>query len=408
MYQVPDECNMALDITKNNLSKYFIFGSLYITEGIHIAIAWVLTPLYLLHLDMPPEIVTLSSGAIMIPWIGKFIFGYYIDQWSNKGRKPFIIYGGLLSAITLLLVPIINPETFFIGFIFLLILGQIGIGFLDLSADAWAINITKKRERGKLSGAMTIGLYLGMFLGSAIITPFADSFNFQSAYALGGLFILPIIGNILLIKEKVRKRKKNFDIKPLLSDLKQKNTMIFLLFLAIVSLNSGIISLSVPLYMDINLALSVSIIGFISAIFSISRASGSFILGAISDKYGRESTIIGIMMITIPFSIMLLFANNQQILTIIYAIIGFLIGGLFSVVFALSMDRTKRNVAALQFGIFMAILNLGELSGGSISGTLISLFDFTKVFLYAAWVIGPAFLLFYLVLVTTKKQNNST
>ena len=160
---------MALDITKNNLSKYFIFGSLYITEGIHIAIAWVLTPLYLLHLDMSPEIVTLSSGVIMIPWIGKFIFGYYIDQWSHKGRKPFIIYGGLLSSITLLIVPIINPETFFIGFILLLILGQIGIGFLDLSADAWAINITKKRQRGKLSGAMTIGLYLGMFLGSAVI-----------------------------------------------------------------------------------------------------------------------------------------------------------------------------------------------------------------------------------------------
>jgi len=75
------------------------------------------------------------------------------------------------------------------------------------------------------------------------------------------------------------------------------------------------------------------------------------------------------------------------------------------VVFALSMDRTKRNIAALQFGIFMAILNLGELSGGSISGTLISLFDFSKVFLYAAWVIGPALLLFYLVIVTTKKQK---
>lgn len=399
---------MALDISKNSLSKYFIFGSLYITEGIHIAIAWVLTPLYLLHLDTPPEIVTLTSGAIMIPWIGKFVFGYYIDQRTDKGKKPFILYGGLLSAITLLLVPIINPETIFIGFIILLILGQVGISFLDLSADAWAITITKKRERGKLSGSMTIGLYLGIFLGSAVLTPFADNINFPIAYALGGLLILPIIANMIVIKERVIKRKTSFNIKPLLTDLKQKNTMLFLLFLAIVSLNSGIISLAVPLYMDISLTLSVTIIGFISAVFSISRAIGSFILGALSDRYGREPTIISIMILTIIFSVILISATNQGILVIIYAIMGFLIGGLFSVIFALCMDRTKKRVVALQFGIFMTLLNLGELSGGSISGLLISLFDFIKVFFYAAWVIGPAFLLFYLVIKTSNTSKMNT
>jgi MFS family permease len=398
---------MSLDISKNSLSKYFIFGSLYIIEGIHIAIAWVLTPLYLLHLDTPPEIVTLVSGAIMVPWIGKFIFGYYIDQRSEKGRKPFILYGGLLSSITLLLVPIINPETLLIGFIILLILGQVGIGFLDLSADAWAITITKKQERGKLSGAMTIGLYLGMFLGSVVLTPFADSINFQAAYVLGGLLILPILANMLVIKEQVKKRKTSFNIKPLLIDLKRKNTMLYLLFLAIVSLNSGIISLTLPLYMDISLTLSVTIIGFISATFSISRALGSFILGALSDKYGRGPTIISILFLTIIFSISLIWATDQGILTIIYAIIGFLTGGLFSVIFAMSMDRTKKKVTALQFGIFMAFLNLGELSGGSISGTLISLLDFTKVFLYAAWIIGPAILLFYLVIITSKKKQKN-
>jgi MFS family permease len=219
---------MSMDISKKSIYKYFLFGSLYITEGIHIAIAWVLTPLYLLELNITPEIVTISSGIIMIPWIGKFIFGYYIDLYSNKGRKPFIIIGGLIASISLLMIPLINPESFLIGFIFILFVGQIGIGFLDLSSDAWAITITKKQERGKLSGSMTIGLYIGMFIGSAVLTPLADVLTFQIAYAFGGLLILPIIFNTLLIKEQINKRKKPLIIKPIINELKQKNTIIWI------------------------------------------------------------------------------------------------------------------------------------------------------------------------------------
>ena len=76
---------MPIDISKNSILKYFIFGSLYITEGIHIAIAWVLTPLYLLDLGVQPEIVTFSSGLIMIPWIGKFIFGSLSEALFSLG-----------------------------------------------------------------------------------------------------------------------------------------------------------------------------------------------------------------------------------------------------------------------------------------------------------------------------------
>lgn len=394
---------MPIDIEKKSMYKYFLFGSLYITEGIHIAIALVITPLYLLNNNFAPEIVTLSSGIIMIPWIFKFIFGYYIDSFSHKGKKTFILYGGLIASFTLLLIPIINPETLFIGFIGLLFLGQIGIGFLDLSADAWAISITNEKERGKLSGSMTIGLYTGMFIGSALLTPLADSINFQTAYFLGGIFILPIIFSTILIKEQIKKQKKQVIIKPLLSELKQKKNLIFLIFLSLIALNSGIISLTAPLYMDISLKLGVALIGFITAVFSISRAIGSLIFGAISDKYGRSNTIIGIMISTIIFSILLITANNSQSLTILYAILGFLIGGLFSVIFALCMDKTNPKFAALQFGIFMGLINLGELSGSTISGTLITILNFQKVFLYAAWIVGPGLLLFYILKKTFPK-----
>ena len=41
-----------------------------------------------------------------------------------------------------------------------------------------------------------------------------------------------------------------------------------------------------------------------------------------------------------------------------------------------------------------------------IRGTLISLFEFSQVFLYAAWVVGPALLIFYII--TKKDSKNVT
>ena len=285
---------MSIGISKRTNLTYFLFGILYITEGIHIAVAWVLTPLYLLHINVSPEIVTLSSGVIMIPWLGKFVYGYVVDSYSSKGRKSFIIYGGLLASLALICIPLINPESSLFGFIILLFLGQIGIGFLDVSSDAWAIQLSKENQRGKLTGSMTIGLYLGMFIGSAFLTPLADTMSFPTAYMIGGFLILPIIGCILFIKEDIISTKKRYTLKPLIKELIQKKLLLFLVFLTIISLNSGIISLTVPIYMELSLGLSVTIIGVISSIFSISRAAGSFLFGALSDIYGRNNTLIAV------------------------------------------------------------------------------------------------------------------
>jgi predicted MFS family arabinose efflux permease len=44
----------------------------------------------------------------------------------------------------------------------------------------------------------------------------------------------------------------------------------------------------------------------------------------------------------------------------------------------------------------MGFGNAGEMSGTAISGTLIALLGFTRLFLYSAWIYGPALLILYL------------
>ena len=79
-------------------------------------------------------------------------------------------------------------------------------------------------------------------------------------------------------------------------------------------------------------------------------------------------------------------------------IIGFLQGGaFFSALMALFMDITNPKIGGTQYSILTSIGNLGDYSIGIVSGSLLVFFGYQRFFLYAAWVVGPALIVLYLV-----------
>jgi len=69
-----------IDITKHSFLKYFLFGSLYFSEGIEIAFATIIIPIYL-HVEkgLSLPLTTFIAGLVMVPWILKFIWGGIVD-----------------------------------------------------------------------------------------------------------------------------------------------------------------------------------------------------------------------------------------------------------------------------------------------------------------------------------------
>jgi len=61
-----------IDITKNKFSKYFLFGSLYISEGIEFSLATLIVTFYLADKGLPTELITAVAAAALIPWFLKF------------------------------------------------------------------------------------------------------------------------------------------------------------------------------------------------------------------------------------------------------------------------------------------------------------------------------------------------
>ena len=387
-----------IDINKHSFLKYLLFGSLYFSEGMELALATVIIPIYL-HVEkgVSLPLTTLIAGLVMVPWVLKFIWGGIVDYFNKFGRKRFIIFGGFLGVISFFTLIFIDPAVAIIPFIFFLFLSHVGIGFLDVSADAWAIELSQEYERGKINSAMFSGLFIGVAVGVVLLSYIAQEFGYSIAFLATGLIVFLIILYPLFIKdaEILKKRPKMGSI--LLNEFRKPTTQLVAIFVPLLLVSIGLLTFAIPLYMVDSLQLKVSEIGLIASSFPIATIVGTLVSGPITDKWGRKGPIAFFVLASAFFTASLIFANTWLILAVVFSTIGFLRGGYYVGINALLMDITNPKVGAVQFSLLTSIANFGELFGGMIAGTLIVLLGFHRFFLYAALFFGPALLVLYFI-----------
>jgi MFS family permease len=370
------------------------------------AIATVIIPIYFLEKGISLPITTLVSGIVMIPWMVKFIFGGIVDFFIRFGRKFFIIIGGLIGAIGFFILAFIDPGFALIPFAFLLFIGHCGIAFIDVSADALAIQISKEEERGKINGSMYSGLFIGMAFGTSIIALLAENIGYTIAIFLVGIIILIILIFPLMIKEE-KIVKKHQKISPLLKkEFKKRNTQLVSIFLFIAALSYGLLAFAIPLYMKNILDFDIAQIGLITTIIPVTTVIGSIVGGITSDKWDRKINLYFFLGVNMILASLLVFATTWQKLAIIYGIIGFLHGGYYSVGGAVMMDLSNPKIGATQYSLLASFANAGEFGIGIFSGSMIAILGFSRVFLYSGWFYGPAILVLYFIKLQNKKKKS--
>jgi len=387
-----------IDITKRSYLKYLLFGSLYFSEGILLALSTVILIIYFTHKDISIATATLVGGIVYIPWILKFVYGPITDYFIIHGRKPFIIIGGILGAICIFPLAVIDPKVALIPFTLLLFVSHIFILFLDVSVDAWAIQISKVHERGKINAAMYGGLFGGSAFGSSVLAIIASAVGFNMVFITAGLIILLTIIFPFFVKEEkiVKERQKIASL--VITEFKKKNTILIALFGFIVAINFGMLLFIIPDYMMNVLKLDMAQTGIINSAFPIATVIGAFAGGVIVDRWGRKKIMYIFLVIILISSALLIIADTWQILIFIYSMIGFLTGAaLFAAMGALFMDITNPKIGATQYSILASITNFGEFGIAMISGMLVLMLGYNRFFLYAAWIIGPALLVLYFV-----------
>ena len=387
-----------LDLHKNPSLKYILFGSLYFSEGLILSLSTVILIIYFTQKDISIATATLVGGIAYIPWMLKFVFGPITDYFIKYGRKPFITIGGIIGAVFIFPLALIDPKIALIPFTFLLIISHTFIVLLDVSADAWAIQISKIQERGKINAAMTGGIFGGLAFGSIVLAIIANDIGFDMVFITAGLIILlTIILPFLVTEEKLVKKRQKI-AKLLITEFKKKNTLIIAFFGFVVAMNFGMLLLIIPEYMMNVLKLEITQTGIINSLFPTATVIGAFTGGIIIDKWGRKKIMYIFLTILLISSTLLIFADTWQILALLYSIIGFLTGAaLYTALGAIYMDITNPKIGASQYSILASITNFGEMGVAMISGSLVLMLGYTRFFLYAAWIIGPALLILYFV-----------
>jgi MFS family permease len=391
--------------------KYLLFGSLYFTEGLFTAVGFVIVPIYFVETGLSISLATFAVGIALIPSTLKFFQGAIVDYFQEYGRKRFIVFGGIIFASGFFIMGFFNPNSFLFLFISGLFLSVIGFVFLDVSADAWAIETSTNLDRGKVNGAMFTGYYSGMAVGTSTLGIIALDFGYHTAFFIVGIICFIIILFPLIIKEKIQKKKKPNIPKILIHEFKKPMTQLVSIFAVFLIVNRGMIMVLVPLFMNLILNINIAQIGLITTVFPVSCALGSMLIGSLSDIWGRKNILYISIIGSIIFSALLIFSGDWMILAILYAVIGVLQGGYATSGLAMMMDITNPKIGATQFSIFASLGNLGMTIGESISGTLVTVIGFSGAFLYSAWFFCPALLILYFIRlkpsIKLKKGKNS-
>ena len=389
--------NSLADLLLRNNYRYLLFSSFYFSEGLYYAILMIITPLYLVDKGVSLPLVTLIIGIGNLPWIFKFFWGGVVDHFRNKGRRIFTIYGSLITAISLFLIAISDYNFYIITYSILVIIGYIGICFLDVSADAWAIDITQKEERGKINGAMNIGRSLGVSIGAIGLTIVSDTFDFMTSYLLAGFIILLfLIFPHMTDKDRALIKKEKL-IHILKIEFRKPLNLLSSTYFFIIALNPGLIGAIIVIYANNVLNLSSTEIGLLSSAIILFIIPGSLIGGIITDKYGRKKTLYLFIVLNIVFSIFLVFTFNWILLFIIYGLFSFISGGLAVTNSALMMDMTNKKIGGTQFSIYSSIYNAGFIMTAAVGGTLVEAFDYSIVFILSGLLMIPAVLVLYQV-----------
>lgn len=399
-----EESIIPVNLKDTTWLKYFLTADLYFVEGIAVSLIAIILPLYLVDKHVPLPLITLTIGAASIPYILKFLWGGFVDSYLKLGRKPFILIGGALSILALPLLCIIDPAIALLPFGIILFFWRAGEVFIDVSIDAWMLDISKHHERGKIHGIMNLGSAVGFAIGASLLSYLLQYYGITITLAAVALITFLALLLPLAITEAKKTIQENTIPHLLLTEFHKKQTLLIALIAPLFALNIGLLSIF-ALYQKTELSFDTSLIGILAATLPLATVPGGLIGGYFADRWGRKKTLFLFLCGLLVFSILLIFVTTWWHSIILYGPVGFTQAACGATIGALFMDITNQRIGATQYALLTNIWNIGEWGGGTSSGYLAMHFGFHRVFITAGFLLLPVVLLVNSLKTTPQKET---
>jgi MFS family permease len=373
-----------IDLSVSKTFRYVLFSSLYFSEGLYQALILIVAPIYLIEKNIPLPIVTLIAGIGYLPWGLKFVWGGIIDFYHKYGRKKFAMFGTIFGAVGFFTLSLVDQYFSIVFFALFLLIGYTGIGFLDSATDAWAIDITKKEERGKINSAMNIGKWTGQYLGALIIIFIGVTYGYNISFVISGAIILFLVIIPFRVKYEDRKIGKLRMWSLIKQEFKKWTTRLTTSYFFVIVLQHALYFTLLVIYLKTVLNVDDTFIGLIFAFWLVVVVPGSITGGVLADKYGRKLPLYIFLIVLMITSVTPILLSNFYLLILNFSILLFFMNGVIAANWAMVMDIINPKISASQHEIICSIVNFGGIMIGSATGTLIVLLGFNNLFFLSA------------------------
>jgi DHA1 family multidrug resistance protein-like MFS transporter len=333
------------------------------------------------------------TRTIFLPWFGKLS-----DQ---KGRKPFITFG--LFAYFIISVAFIFFQDIK-GLVLLRAVQGIASAMIMPVAQAYIGEITPKGKEGLSMGLFNMSIFLGLSIGPLLGGGINDYFSLQAAFGAMGImsFAAFCLSFFFLPPTQAEQTViKVYQPTPWGRLLRDRDIVSISFFRFVYTTCIGIIWGFLPVYADMNFALSSSSIGIL-VVLGVSVSGLMHIpMGAIADRMDKRILVITGGLITVVAILLVGKADGFWGLFWANGIFG--IGGGISMpaLMALAVISGNKNEA---MGAVMSLItvahSLGMLCGSLLAGIIMDVFNLQYAFYLGAFIMGAGTIFFIIGMCT--------
>jgi MFS transporter, FHS family, L-fucose permease len=346
-----------------------------------------------------PEFRDTLSNMIPVALFSMFlIFSVPTGMLMNKiGRKNTVLLSNVITIVAMF-IPLIE-YTFVMSLIAFALLG-IANTILQVSLNPLLTNVVKG---DKLTSSLTAGQFVKAI--SSFSGPFIAAF---AATMLGNWqYIFPIYAVITLIstiwlmqtpiqEERVTSKASSFgSVFGLLKD--KVLLLLFLGIIFVVGVDVGL-NTAAPKILIERCGLNSIDAGYGSSMYFAFRTAGAFIGAIILVKYSSVKFFRLTIVVAAVSLIALLFVFNQIVLFVLFAIVGFSIANVFSIVYSMAIqlrpDKANEISGLMITGVFGGavipfIMGLTSDALGSQIGSVLIILMSALYLLFCAFAVKP-------------------
>jgi MFS family permease len=319
-------------------------------------------------LGAPVTIVGLIEGiAESTASILRVFSGWFSDKFKN--RKPFMVAGYALSALSKLLIAISLHWSVVMGGRFL---DRFGKGVRTSARDALLAENCDASCRGRVFGFHraidTMGALVGPLVALVLLQMFND--NIRLIFFLA---VIPaVVGVILLIAfvKDIRKEQNTVDaVPPSLRGVKlSRDFKIFLLVSAVFAVGNSSDAFLILRAQNLGFSLGLTIVVY--TVFNAAYALTSFPAGILSDRIGQKKVLLyGFCLFAVIYSLFGI-VTEAVYLWILFPLYGLYMALTEGIGKAYISHLTDKNYTGTTYGVYQTLIGIMTFFSSLIAGFL--------------------------------------